>query len=66
MSNAETNKRLERLEKKIDLLLGQKFDASEKLNDANQGQNKKAPVRRRTKALKMADYETMYRRKGIM
>lgn len=62
MSNEERQILLE-MRDKIDQLLNEKFDASEKLNDVDQGQRKKAPVKHLKP--KPIDIKTLYRKKGI-
>jgi hypothetical protein len=61
MSNIE--KRLEAIESKIDLLLAQKFDASEKLKG---GLQEPSPAPRKRQKNKVIDFKTMYRKKGIV
>ena len=62
MSNEE-KQWLKRIEAKVDLLLAQKFDASEKLKGDLQ-EPSQAP-RKRQKTSKVIDYKTMYRKRGI-
>jgi hypothetical protein len=64
VSNTETNKRLDVIEKKIDLLLaGKNFDASQKLTDMPQ-EDKKTPVGNRQ--ARVIKYTSAYRKRGII
>jgi hypothetical protein len=63
MSNEEKQWR-KRIEDKIDLLLSQKFDASQKPKD-ELPEPSPAPRKRQAK-VKPVDFKTMYRKKGIV
>jgi len=62
----EQQKQLDRIEAKVDLLL-KKYGASQSLNDDLQRVDGGSPAcKRQSKAVKMADYKAMYRKKGIV
>ena len=64
MSNTEIKKELEKLNRKMDLLLNQKFDASQTPKD---GLPEPSPAPRKRQArVKPVDFKTMYRKRGII
>lgn len=66
MSNAQIEKQLAELNRKMDLLLNQKFGASQTATDGLL-QERKSPVsKRQPKKSAVIDFKTMYRKRGIV
>jgi hypothetical protein len=66
MNNKQIEAELKKLNEKVDLLLTQKYGASEKPNDVLQPESLPVPVRKRQVKQKPIDLETFYRKKGIL